>query len=157
MMQIQEKGPFQISLFIKNEDEKYFILKRNTTLYQNFKNCYCIIRKEIEFTQYPCYQNILHYKKTYKYGIVMGVGIFDKWVEKITGWDLLITQCYGKGVDNFPLQLHFVPYGFNPNLHYPIKQDILYDAIFIGRNQRKNRNPRKYISKIKDVKYIGYG
>ncbi|SVD66991.1 uncharacterized protein METZ01_LOCUS419845, partial [marine metagenome] len=35
------------------------------------------------------------------------VGIFDKWVEKITGWDLLITQWYGKGVDNFPLQLHF--------------------------------------------------
>ena len=49
----------------------------------------------VEFTQYPCYQNILHYKKIYKYGIVIGVGIFEKWAENITGYDLLITQWYG--------------------------------------------------------------
>ena len=102
----------------------------------------------VEFTQYPCYQNILYYKKIYKYGIVIGVGIFEKWVEKIIGYDLLITQWYGKGVDNFPLHLHYVPHGFNPDLHFPTKQKILYDAIFIGRNQVRNRNPNKYIYKI---------
>ncbi len=111
----------------------------------------------VEFTQYPCFQNILYYKKIYKYGIVIGVGIFEKWAEKITGWDLLITQWYGKGVDNFPLQLHYVPHGFNPDLHFPTKQKILYNAVFIGRNQAKNRNPQKYIYKIKNVKYFGYG
>ena len=50
MMKLQEKVPFQISLFIKNEDKKYFIYTTYTTLYQNFKNRYCIIRKEIAFT-----------------------------------------------------------------------------------------------------------
>ena len=111
----------------------------------------------VEFTRYPCYQNILHYKKRYNYGIVIGVGIFEKWVEKITGWDLLITQWYGKGIDEFPLQLHYVPHGFNPSLHFPTEQNIKYDAIFIGRNQQKNRSPKKYIYKIKNVKYFGYG
>ena len=145
MMQIQEKGPFQISLFIKNEDEKYFILKRNTTLYQNFKNCYCIIRKEIEFTQYPCYQNILHYKKTYKYGIVMGVGIFDKWVEKITGWDLLITQCYGKGVDKkFVDMIHRYILGtIKPDLTFLLKVDINKALQRINRRKKNQEKIRQ--------------
>ena len=35
----------------------------------------------VEFTQYPCYQNILYYKKIYKYGIVIGLGFFETWLK----------------------------------------------------------------------------
>jgi hypothetical protein len=111
----------------------------------------------VEFIRYPFFENILYYKKKMQFKLVVGVGIFRKWVKKIDCGDLYITQWYGPGIDSFPLDLHYIPHGFNSRLHTSVKQEIKYETVFVGRNQPATRNPEKYLYKLKKVNYFGYG
>lgn len=109
----------------------------------------------VEFIRYPFFENVIYYKDKINFNLIVGVGIFEDWVKKINYGDLYITQWYGPGVDSFPLDLKFIPHGFSLDLHKPVNQTIKYDVVFIGRNHPK-RNPKKYLYKLKNVKYFGY-
>jgi glycosyltransferase involved in cell wall biosynthesis len=110
----------------------------------------------VEFVRYPFFENIIYYKSKVRFRLIIGVGIFEDWVKKIDCGDLYITQWYGPGVESFPMDLKLIPHGFSPDLHKPVKQEMKYDIVFIGRNHPQ-RDPKKYINTLKNVEYFGYG
>ena len=50
---------------------------------------------------------------SFKYKIIVGVGVFKEWVTKIPEVDVYITQWYGPGVDKFQIKMHYIPHGYN--------------------------------------------
>ncbi|MBL7108031.1 MAG: glycosyltransferase family 1 protein [Candidatus Cloacimonetes bacterium] len=111
----------------------------------------------VEFTRYPIYKNILYYKQKYGFRIIVQIGVFEDWVKNIDEVDIYVTQWYGPGVDKFPIDMYYLPHGYNAEIHKPIQDRIKYDSVFIGRNQLKYRNPKNYLYKLNKVKYFGYG
>lgn len=109
----------------------------------------------VEFVEYPFFENVIYYKKKLGYKLIIGISVLYEWVKQVTVGDFYITQWYGPGIDSLPFDLKYVPHGFSPELHRPIAQEKKWDIVFIGRNHPQ-RDPRKYVSKLKNIKYFGY-